>query len=181
MLPTSRGLLVALLFVSAVFSFKPEDFKKCNDASFCRRQRATPSESSFSVSSVQHAGSKVTGEIADSNDAEKPLVFEATTYSNGVVRLKITEKNPLKRRYEVQDSLVEDLPKLETTAVFEDSPTEIVIRASAGADAAQKLRITKAPFKAVLEVDGQPAIILNQRGMLRLERVIESEDKAPPV
>merc|ERR1712216_493469 len=106
--------LVVLLCASSAVSFKPEDFKKCPDSSFCRRQRATPAGTSFSVASFQHAGSKVMGEISDSDEPGKPLVFEATTYKNGVVRMKITEKNPLKKRFEVRDALVEDLDKLET-------------------------------------------------------------------
>jgi len=175
-----RLLWAALLCsLSCLHAFKPDDFKKCSDASFCRRQRATAEGSAkFTVGAFSQSGLRVVADLQDEEQPGKPLVLDVTAYSNGVFRVKILEKNPIRPRHEVRDALVDDLHRLETEAHIQDLGHEVVI--TTHADATRRLRIVKAPFQAVLDFDGTPSVFLNQRGLLRYERQLNSEGEAPP-
>jgi hypothetical protein len=88
----------------------------------------------------------VVADLQDEEQPGKPLVLDVTAYSNGVFRVKILEKHPIRPRHEVRDALVDDLHRLETEAHIQDLGHEVVI--TTHADATRRLRIVKAPFQA---------------------------------
>lgn len=137
-------------------AFKAEDFKSCADSAFCGRLRGVKQpEYRVRPDSVRLADGRLTATLT--NTAEnKDFPLTVTAY-DGVLRVHVTE--PGRRRYEVQDVLVDTLEPvaLERTAGSAQQTTLTL--------GGHEARLRHAPFQ--LELPG--VLTLNARGLFGIE------------
>lgn len=112
-------LLLFLLAVCHVCSWRREEFRNCNQTPFCKKARAGKvGGSNYQVSDVALIEGQFQAKLlpihATDDEPASPLIIELIVYSDGILRLKINEDNDLhddtkKRRFEVPDVLENDL------------------------------------------------------------------------
>jgi alpha 1,3-glucosidase len=166
----SPPIIVTILLVLLVgdsFAVDRNKFKRCDEASFCTRQReTTPHYLDYKIieSTVQVKGNTFYSDVADSK-TQKELTLEITGYNDNIFRLKINEKESLRKRYEVHDVILsEALVEVPFTRSSESLAT--VLKYQNGAS----IRIEHNPLKVELLKDGEVFITANNRGLLNFEQ-----------
>lgn len=120
-------LLLSLLNLSTVSSWKKDEFRNCNQTPFCKRARSRkPGHCSLAASDVTLENGDLTAKLVPKNpnpqyeqhndgeesaepDPVKPLILKLSVYQNGILRLKIDEDpalDPPRKRFEVPDVLL---------------------------------------------------------------------------
>lgn len=190
LIPTAVLLFSALLPFSPVVAVKQEDFKKCDQASFCRRlrslaprQRESPDEW-VSPYSIVGMGSL---ETFDEDDAElsSAVVFpvgsalypearfelKVNVGGDGIARIRLDEVGALRQRYNeaAKWTLVDTAMASHTFDLNTGEHNSNFTYTSAGEP--HTLRITHDPIKIELFRDGEdtPEVVVNGRGLLHME------------
>eukprot|EP01133_Synstelium_polycarpum_P009816 gene9816-11466_t len=157
-------------------------FKQCSDVSFCRRARDVPVEQQHRFEVLQgtlklHDG-KVVAEMRDNAfvdvHPDHVLTLEVRSLASGMIRMRVTEKNPFpgKKRYEVQDVLLDNIEYTSITDLTKrDENTYSFTFGGAGANKPSEARIQLAPFRLDVYVDGSLAMSANGRGMMHFEHM----------
>ncbi|EEF33007.1 probable glucan 1,3-alpha-glucosidase isoform X2 [Ricinus communis] len=112
--------VVFLIFLcfQTVFSWKKDEFRNCNQTPFCKRARSRkPGESSLIAHDVTISDGDVTAKLLpkqqsdqdQDHDQIKALSLTLSIYQDGIMRLKIDEADPQKkRRFQVPDVIVSE-------------------------------------------------------------------------
>lgn len=104
--------VVFLLLVSipSVFLVDRHNFKTCQESSFCRRQRKyRPDVSPYHVnlqSMVNNDNGHLQFTLINTLVNDVQFHLDIFTLEHRTLRVKINEINPIRKRYEVKDSLV---------------------------------------------------------------------------
>nr|AQW43007.1 aNeutral alpha-glucosidase AB [Nilaparvata lugens] len=143
------------------------NFKSCEQSSFCRRCRRMKSgESSYELllDTVSAQDSTVSAQLINAeNNVRFSLVLTALKDSS--FRLQIDEVLPLKPRYRVEHVL-EKTPVESRLEITEKSSNSVTVTAATGVKAV----IFAAPFKVdFYNANNQVAVTANQRGLFRFE------------
>jgi len=164
-------VLISLCCVILIQGFKQEDFKKCTDSSFCKRQRSYQPETSpyvadFDSLTNDHNG-KVTLEVTHLDNGH-PYNMEVYAVKDGIVRIKINEAAPIMPRHEVPDTLQE--LKLQKFHIHSDKKTE-VITLSLVDSPNMKVQITCHPLRVDVLDGDEPVMSLNSKNKLNIEHL----------
>ncbi|KAK3885252.1 hypothetical protein Pcinc_010526 [Petrolisthes cinctipes] len=158
-------LAVAALLVAVVCAVDRNNFKSCQQSSFCRRHRAVkPGESPYVILentlSVTEEGVSV-----DLLNERTRVYFTLELYplKDATLRLKINEKNPIRQRFEEPYALVGG-------ALAEGF--ELVDRSADGFTlrfGSSRVVVRSKPFQAEVYNGNDLVISLNPRGLLKFE------------
>ncbi|GAA5828886.1 hypothetical protein JCM11251_005908 [Rhodosporidiobolus azoricus] len=176
LLPLLALLLVIFPSVSAV---KRHDFKTCQQSGFCRRNRALADratetgakwKSPYEVVDPSFSQGRFTARLANAVFPNVTFSLEVRLHEDGVARVIMDEVDGLRQRYnEASKWALDKEPVVET----QDSAYKIDItreRTSVTyANGRHELRIEHKPTSITFLRDGQPHIVLNERGLLNME------------
>jgi alpha 1,3-glucosidase len=190
-------LLPALLPLAAAtvaFAVKTEDFKRCDQASFCRRLRSLAPRQAAAAEGSWASPYRITGHgalVATGEEPDEPpsIVFPVRSallaegeaafelkldvLADGIVRVRLDEVGGLRQRYDeaARWALVDGA--LGRRASFDlntdDHSTNVTFTSSF--DGAQRLELTHEPLRlALFRADrSEPELVLNGRGLLHIE------------
>ncbi|XP_052767402.1 neutral alpha-glucosidase AB-like isoform X1 [Mya arenaria] len=171
----SQMLVCLLLLSDLVASVSRDNFKTCDQSSFCKRhRRLQPGASPYVVlmESVKIQSSGMEVQILNTKNNVR-LLMQVTAIKDNTARLKINELNPLRKRYEIPvgDALVGE-PKTQDLKVLERSDSSI----SLGFEE-NKILITSRPFRVDFINKEEPVVSINAQGLLKFEHFRE---QSPP-
>jgi len=172
--PISAIVFTFLVASSFVFCFKEEEFKKCDDANFCKRNRGRAGD----VYALQPETAKLQGSVLSATvlneETEPPVQFKLqVTFYNSFLRVHLNEM-PDKGRYQVSGVLSEDMEKHLTGARLDIGKDALT--ATFG-DA--QIVIKYWPLQMDVYVGQKRAIVLNSRQMLGMEHMREKKEGDP--
>ena len=179
--------LLVLLCIALVDAMKDQDFIKCRDSGFCTRNRAyaesmngrQPSDSPYRVveSSVQLAAGLVTADLLNTRD-QVVLLLSLFIYEDGIVRVRIDEKNAPRKRYDVKNVLIDEgieydddivlisIGESLKSAPYENTKTSDTLKLSIGKNA---VHLHYAPFALDFYEDGVLVSTVNRKGYFNFE------------
>lgn len=187
------ALLAAAPFASAV---KHDDFKTCNQASFCRRlrslssrQHATPDTWTSPYSIVGHAAIQATGEDQDGDAptivfpvksslfADPSFELKVDVVGDGIARVRMDEVGGLRQRYDeaARWVLVDNALSRASFNINTDEHSTNVTYPSSQSDLGMLLSVQHNPLQVSLYRvredgnNGEPEVVLNGRGLLHME------------
>jgi len=104
--------LLLLWIIAEINAVDKANFKKCEDSSFCRNNRAIqPGESPYSIVKDSIAFTESSIDVNILNKKTNVLLnLKLQTLEKNTVRFRINEANPIRPRYEVKDVLTQDPP-----------------------------------------------------------------------
>lgn len=157
--------LCALLVVPS-FCFKKEEFKTCEQSSFCKRNRnADRNHPGYRIESkdVRVRENRLEASVWEQMDPNLSLTIVALSYEGGVVRLQIREP---RSRFEVQHIVLDSL---------EDERSDwSEVRIKADRVVARNgdvvLHMHYSPIKLQLLRSGKPFVTFNERQLFHVER-----------
>ncbi|WAR28829.1 GANAB-like protein [Mya arenaria] len=172
-------MLVGLLFLfDLVANVSRENFKTCNQSSFCKRHRRLRSDASRYVvlmesMKIQPSGMKM--QILNTKNNVR-LLMQVTAIKDNTARLKINELKPLRTRYEIPVVIMKVLERSDSSISlgFEEN----------------KILITSRPFRVDFINKEEPVVSINAQGLLKFEHFRkrnppqnegEEEPKEPPM
>ncbi len=167
-------IVAILLFASHCFCVDRSKFKTCTQSGFCVRQRETKVASSahyIDTSSALPTESSFVTDLIDPNSKYGPLSLEVIAYADNIYRLKITEKNAIRKRYEVKDVLL-DLVKQRGQIDTKSSETSLRF------DNGVVIQLQHNPLKVQIFRDNELVISGNARGLLHFEQYRKKEDSS---
>ncbi|EFN52006.1 hypothetical protein CHLNCDRAFT_139544, partial [Chlorella variabilis] len=174
----SRGAAVLLLLlasaVATVQGFKAEEFKKCEDAAFCKRLRGNTSEAFVLLpDSVKVEGARVTATVQNTQNANGTFSLVLTAYGD-TLRLFIDEA-PEKGRWQVPDVLLPGLEQREQAwEVVKKSHTKLRVRCGAA-----EAELRTSPAQLEVSVGGTPALVWNAGKQFIFEHLREQQEGDP--
>ncbi|XP_014235159.1 neutral alpha-glucosidase AB isoform X1 [Trichogramma pretiosum] len=157
-------LLVLIFMVGAV---PRENFKTCEQSSFCRRCRKVEAGKTPYVllpDTLSQNESSLSAELLNKN-TEIHYILDLTALKRDLFRLRINEKNPLHPRYEVEYAL-QDHPQITKLEVVEKTTTQITVK-----NGPNKAVLQYSPFKVDLYSGDKLVISTNARGLMRFEHL----------
>ncbi|XP_058070690.1 probable glucan 1,3-alpha-glucosidase [Magnolia sinica] len=191
-------LLLVLLHLSTVSSWKKDEFRNCNQTPFCKRARARkPGSCSLIATDVTLEDGElvakllsqtirtVTEEIREGEEEQqkeeeepiKPLILKLAVYQSGILRLRIDEDqtlNPPKKRFEVPDVVLTDLDDRKLwlqriSTVDGDEGTSSVVYLSESHEAV----LRHDPFEVYVrrKKGGARVVSLNSNGLFDFEQL----------
>ncbi|XP_041765356.1 neutral alpha-glucosidase AB [Anopheles merus] len=164
-------LLVALCLFASVASVDRNNFKTCEQSSFCRRLRSLePQTSEFEVlpQSLQQFKQYITLTLVHQRTRHEYVLKLACLKGAGSFHMQVDEREPLSVRYRVQEALVQE-PQYASTKVESTSGTLIMVACGEAPDV--KAAIQVAPFKVDFFQQGRLVVTANGKGMMRFEHL----------
>ncbi|CAH1791374.1 unnamed protein product [Owenia fusiformis] len=168
--------LVLLLTLSlSTIAVDRGNFKTCDQSGFCKRQRATePNKSPYVavLSSINIQPTQLSVQLLNKNTNVR-LNLQVIAIKGNIARLRVTETNPLKPRYEIPvgDVLVDEPVQQGLEVLSKDSKSVTVGFLD------NKIAIQSDPFRIDFIVRGEPVLSVNSRGLMNFEHIRE---KAQP-
>ncbi|KAJ2720051.1 glucosidase II [Coemansia sp. Benny D115] len=198
---SSAFYLPTSLFLYTCEAVKREDFKTCEQSSFCKRHRgfaetmvketqalgkggsAPLSASPYQVlqNSVQLDGHTLTASVQHSVD-NVPLKFEISFLESGMIRVRAQEKSPLKPRFDDTQKYVlrnegQSLPYASPDSIKLVSTTVNGVTTHTvnyvNDNSTFSVRMSEQPWSLEYLVDGKSTIQLNTKGFLNFEHLRE--------
>lgn len=181
-------------FASALLTWPFISFKECHQSGFCNRNRnmadraqehAQDWVSPYSLGSLQltepSSGlSSFSAPLTNSLFPDIEFLLQLDFTSDGQARVRVDEVNGLRQRFnEAADWTLVKQPTLASSddvqASFGDNGESSFVY---GLNKNHRLVINHAPLKLTFERDGQPHIMLNERGLFNMEhfRVQHQDD-----
>ncbi|KAF8377060.1 hypothetical protein HHK36_030433 [Tetracentron sinense] len=184
-------LLLLLLHLSSVSSWKKDEFRNCNQTPFCKRARSRkPGSCSLSATDVAINDGDLTaklltkksGEENSEDDQEqeptKPLILRLSVYQKEILRLKIDEDpsfDPPKKRFEVPDVILPEfdnkklwLQRVSTEVIDGDSSPSSVVYLSNEYEAV----LRHDPFEVYVRTRGGDRVLsMNSHGLFDFEQL----------
>ena len=157
----SKLILLSFLTVLAV---DRSNFKKCDQASFCKRQRATNPTPTFSIlpDTIRLSESELNAVIVhDLYRKQFPLSLKFIGKST--YRLVIDEISDLHKRYQISDLVVED-PLNEKFDSSSRNEEEITLK-----QGSRTFKVGIAPFKVTVYEGEDEVLNLNGRNLMNIE------------
>ena len=181
-------ITVTELFLSGVESVDRGNFKKCNEASFCRRLRGAGagSKSPYVVSpetlEIDESAGTVQALIVntESEDPNNPvkLRLELFALEGGIIRFKVNEAYPIKERVEVPYALVEDIPPQTRLKVVKKDAQSLTIQCDTDqSDSKNQVVLTYDPFKLDFYMGDRLIVSANSRGLFTFEHMRNKSDQ----
>eukprot|EP00794_Sanderia_malayensis_P019892 gene19892-21835_t len=175
-----RVLVISFLIQSTV-AVDRNNFKTCQQSSFCRRNRAVQEGNSpFAVLPDQVVFDKDSFRANVINSKTNvTLVLTIEALQKNTARIRINELNPIRPRYECKDSLVKEPVKISYTKEKEDaSGCKISFERNS-------ITIKYKPFQLDFFQDDNLVLTLNSRGLMnfehyRLKTERSPDDSSPP-
>ncbi|XP_055523690.1 neutral alpha-glucosidase AB [Wyeomyia smithii] len=170
--------LAAFAFIGCLHqtaSVDRNNFKACDQSSFCRRLRQSESEiSKFEIlpETLQTYKQYI---LLDLQHAETKhlYVLKLAAVKGGLFHFQIDEKSPLSPRYRVTDALSKE-PEYVGLKVEENSSTEVIISAEGGSN---KAVVKVAPLKIEFYRDNTLVLVANSKGLMKFEHLRRREVK----
>lgn len=161
-------LLETVFYVHAVDRSK---FKRCSQSGFCSRQRNFVKgifNYSIDPTTVNISGPRLKA-IIHEKKTNIDFLLEITRYQDNIVRIKINEKAPLFKRYEVQDVILEEkLQEVPFNRVFQDlQQQQHLLHFGDNDEFLLILDHNNVAFKFF--INKEPAITINKRGLFYFE------------
>nr|XP_039248310.1 neutral alpha-glucosidase AB-like isoform X1 [Styela clava] len=151
------------------------NFKKCDQSAFCRRQRnykptKSPYVADLSTLSIipnQEVSIKIT-------NVENSKLFHMQLFmlTDNTVRLKVNEASPIKPRYEVPDVIVKNLISTQFSASKQEENKTVVVTSGN-----HKIQLMADPFRLDIFTEGEPVFSINSRHMFHIEHLREKPTK----
>ena len=165
-------VLLYCLLTAFVGSVKHDEFKTCDQSSFCERNRNLAGESKWQIeaSSVQqtgdHLGVEATIKNAE-NGAMLKLTLIALLDSGSILKLHINELKSERTRFDAKDALVESVAKtrLEIEKISLDS---FKVRFGKE-DISYRATVYYSPFKIEVFSGNDLMLVGNERGLFNFE------------
>lgn len=195
-LPTISSIFLLFIVINTLFSsslaVKRGDFKTCDQSGFCKRNRALADraistglewKTPYSINSIPTFSNGIFKALIG-NELFPNIGFslEARFQQDGTARILMDEVNGLRQRYnEAGNWAVQKEPILETSEggfTINLQPHESSIKYAGGL---QELKIQHKPILLTFLRDGQPHIVLNERGLLNMEHFRVKKDSEPLV
>lgn len=184
-------IILVLQLSSAVFSWKKEEFRDCDQTPFCKRARTRkPGSCSLVAYDVDIFNGELTAKLIpknqeDQNDQNptKPLVLSISVYQGGIMRLKVDEdpkSDPPKKRFEVPDVILPEfldkklwLQRFSTETIGGDSISSSVVYLSDGHEAV----LRHDPFEVFIrDKTGNRVLSLNSHGLFDFEQLQKKKE-----
>ncbi|KAK0168914.1 hypothetical protein PV327_002670 [Microctonus hyperodae] len=167
------ALFLLLCFVFTVQSVDRDNFKTCEQSSFCRRCRkveAGKSPYQLLSNTISQNYSTLFAELFN-KDTGVYYVLQLTALEENTFRLHINEKNPLKPRYEVEHAL-QGVPNQIKLTISERTDDHTTVT-----NGPSKIVIYHIPLKIDSYFDDQLVISANARGLMRFEHLRTKVEK----
>ncbi|KAK4056711.1 glucosidase II [Microbotryomycetes sp. JL221] len=171
--------LVVVLSSSSlnVTAVKRHDFKTCQQSGFCRRNRALADRSKehkqwrspYSLHDARLVDGQLTARVSNALYPNIKFKFDVRVHKDGVARVVMDEVDGLRQRYnEAASWAFESEPELASSndlqlSTSDDQTTLTYHRGR------HQLVIKHNPILLTFYRDGQPHIILNEKGLLNME------------
>jgi len=185
-----RSLVIAawLLLVfptRSVVAVKEHDFKKCNDSAFCRRGRALADRAAENVKSgekwkspysldastiaFEDGGSRFTGRVKSSLYPEIKFELDVRVHEDGVVRVRMDEREGLRKRYDEAASwaLLKE-PLLSSSSKWSVGKREVKVVYGEKRDQVE-VTVEFEPLVVRMKRNGKDQVVLNGQGLLHME------------
>lgn len=164
-----------LCLVLAANAVNRDDFKKCEQSSFCRRCRKveagkTPYELVANTIAVNES---ILYSDLYNKDTGVFYVLQLTALKGHTFRLLVNEKNPIHERYEVKNAL-KGPPETTKLDLIEKTSDHVAVANGNG-----KAILYFNPFRIDLYSDDQLVISANARGLMRFEHLRLKTERKP--
>ncbi|RUS32487.1 glycosyl hydrolases family 31-domain-containing protein, partial [Jimgerdemannia flammicorona] len=181
-------LLLSVFLLHSSIAVKRDDFKTCDQAAFCRRNRAYADKAladsghspyALLPESIRFDDGLFTADVRNTL-TNIILTFELHLLEDNTARLRINEKKPLKPRYDELPAFVlakEPVHiKPEKVAQDQDGTTIITL------DATKKTKVVVSanPLRVDFLVDDVPVVSLNDRGFFNFEHLRKKPEPEQP-
>lgn len=190
-------LLVLPTWPVAVVAVKEQDFKKCNDSAFCRRGRALADRAAEYVKSgekwkspysldastivLEDGGSRFTGRVRSSLYPDIRFELDVRVHEDGVVRVRMDEKEGLRKRYDEAASwaLLKE-PVLSSSSKWNVGRKEVKVVYGEKKDRVE-VAVEFEPLVVKMKRNGKDQVVLNGQGLLHMEHFREKVEKVQEV
>lgn len=177
--------LVLFIVQQPVFMVKRQDFKTCEQSSFCRRHRAyadlvdegATDGASFSFVPSSFSLDEDKGVITAQLMGLEPtnvFLLQLDFLKDNVVRMRISERDSLHPRYNELPNFV--LQDAGSTKFVKQSLTKDQLKVVFGTNNRNTLTVTTNPFNVELTVNKVTALTFNDRNYLYYEKYRSKED-----
>jgi len=193
-----RSLVVAawlllLLPTRSVVAVKDQDFKKCHESAFCRRGRALADRAAEYVKSgekwkspysldastivLEDGGSRFTGRVKSSLYPEIKFELDVRVHEDGVVRVRMDEKEGLRKRYDEAASwaLLKE-PVLSSSSKWNVGKKEVKVVYGEKKDQVE-VTVEFEPLVVRMKRNGKEQVVLNGQGLLHMEHFREKVEE----
>ena len=185
--------LFLLLPTRSVVAVKEQDFKKCNESAFCRRGRAladraaeypksaerwkSPYSLDASTIVLEDGGSRFTGRVRSSLYPEIKFELDVRVHEDGVVRVRMDEKEGLRKRYDEAASwaLLEE-PILSSSSKWSVGKKDVKV-VYGGKKDQMEVTVEFEPLVVRMRRNGKDQVVLNGQGLLHMEHFREKVEK----
>lgn len=157
--------LFLLGLVLSATAVDKNNFKTCEQSSFCRRLRGINEGDSkyvLDLESLQVNDDSVEAKLINT-EANIPFKFLLTAISGNIFRLQVDEANPLYPRYRPQNALKGE-PQVTKLEVLDRNKESITVRSGNN-----KVTIYSKPFKLEFFEEEQLVSVVNSRGLFEFE------------
>jgi len=177
--------LLLVLPTRSVVAVKEQDFKKCDESAFCRRGRALAGRAAEHVKSggkwkppysldastvaFEDGGSRFTGRVRSSLYPEIKFELDVRVHEDGVVRVRMDEKEGLKKRYDEAASwaLLKE-PLLSSSSKWTMGKKEVKAVYGEKKDQVEVV-VEFEPLVVRMKRNGKDQVVLNGQGLLHME------------
>ncbi|XP_078489948.1 neutral alpha-glucosidase AB-like isoform X1 [Ciona intestinalis] len=172
-------IVMATMVVQETESFEQGNFKKCDQSSFCQRQRNYKPERSPYVAVFSSLRSVTDNHVymdVRNNDNNIPFTLDIYALEDGMIRLRINELSPLKPRYEVPNT-IHDVG-VQNFLVEQNSQNQtITLRLSTNPSVSAV--VVCDPFRLDIFDEQEPVFSINSRHLLKVEHLREKPVPKP--
>lgn len=163
-------------FALVVLAVDQNNFKKCEQSSFCRRCRnIKPGQSPYylNLDSLQVSESDVDAELVNKENNAR-FKFTLTSLVDSTFRLFVDEVEPLHPRYKVHESF-EKKPQHDKLTVVERNKELITV-----SNDDNRVTMHSFPFKVEFYKNDKLVSVVNARGLMNFEHFREKKLDPPP-
>jgi len=164
-------LFFLLFSLNLTLGFDAGNFKKCDQSSFCKRQRSYSPETSPYVADFESLKTDNNGKVMlelTNIDNGHPFNMEVWPLKDGSVRVRINEATPLLPRFDVPDT-IEEL-KFQKFNIESEKSSE-VISLTLNDQPNIKVKINCHPLRIDVLDEDEPIISLNSKNQLKIEHL----------
>ncbi|XP_017768243.1 PREDICTED: neutral alpha-glucosidase AB [Nicrophorus vespilloides] len=158
-------LFAFALLVAIAASVDRNNFKTCDQSSFCRRLRKVEQDNSKYILNLDTLQVSAHSLEADLLNPDATFKFTLTALAGNTFRLFADEIKPLHKRYKVVGAL-DGEPKLTKLEVLERTKQEVVIKCGDS-----KVKLIAEPFKIEFYNKDTVVAVVNARGLFTIEHL----------
>jgi alpha 1,3-glucosidase len=158
---------LTLLIIATATAVDKNNFKTCDQSSFCRRLRATKDGDNSYVLNLDtlHVSDNAVEAELKNVEADASFKFILTSLSGSIFRVFIDEVKPLHPRYQVQGALNGE-PQVAKLEVLERTKEKVTVRSGDN-----KAVITASPIKIEFYKNDVLVAVVNEKGLFSMEHL----------